>query len=101
MPLQLPPDDPTLTVGSFEIDSPLWWKKSGIWLVGLIIMIVCFGWLMCPTVIRSKKEPNQSEAVSNARQIGLALFEFETEYGKFPDVSTTSPVRRKSGTLLA
>jgi hypothetical protein len=99
MQAQPPPDDPTLTTGSFEFNSPLWWRKSGIWLVGVLVVIVSFFWLTRPTVIRSKKEVNQTEAVNNARQIGLALFEFESEYGKFPDLSTTSPVRRETGTL--
>lgn len=100
MPLQLPPDDSTPTVGSFEINSPLWWRKSGIWLVCALVMTACFGWLTSPTVIRSHKDGAQVETLSNARQIGLALFEFESEYGKFPDLSTTSPVRSKTGTLL-
>ena len=43
--------------------------------------------------IRSRKKPNQTEAVNNARQISLALFEFETEYGSFPDSSTVEAVR--------
>lgn len=42
-----------------------------------------------------------SEAVSNARQIGMALFEFETEYGKFPDSSTAAAVRARTGSTLA
>jgi len=35
---------------------------------------------------------DQTEAISNARQIGLALFEFETEYGTFPAESTVAEV---------
>lgn len=42
----------------------------------------------------------QSEAVNNARQIGLALFEFETEYGRFPDATTVAAVQKETGTLL-
>ncbi len=43
---------------------------------------------------------DQVEAINNARQIGIALFEFETEYGKFPDASTVADVKRESGTSL-
>ena len=34
-----------------------------------------------------------TEAVSNARQIGLALYEFEQAYGRFPDESTIPRVK--------
>ncbi|RYD37750.1 MAG: hypothetical protein EOP85_17375 [Verrucomicrobiaceae bacterium] len=40
------------------------------------------------------------QAVSNARQMGLALFEFETEYGSFPDATTISRVREQSGSSI-
>lgn len=99
-PPQSPSDDSTRTVGSFEIDSRLWWRKGGIWFVVVFVMIVCFGGLTWPIVIRSHKDPRQTEAVSNARQIGMALFEFEAEYGKFPDATTAAEVRRKTGLLL-
>lgn len=41
-------------------------------------------------VVRSPKKANQTEAVSNARQIGIALFEFESEFGKYPDAAGSS-----------
>lgn len=53
-----------------------------------------------PRVIRSPKKADQTEAISNVRQIGLALFEFETEYGKFPDTTTVAAVKGKAGTLI-
>lgn len=49
-------------------------------------------------VIRSHKKSDQTEAVSNARQIGLALFEFDTKYGKYPDASTISAVSKDAAT---
>ncbi len=39
--------------------------------------------------------------MGNARQIGLALFDFETKYGKFPDASTVAEVRRDTGSKLS
>ncbi|MES2921685.1 MAG: hypothetical protein V4819_09065 [Verrucomicrobiota bacterium] len=42
-----------------------------------------------------------TEATSNARQFGLALFEFQDEYGKYPDLSTAAEVRRKTGSALS
>ena len=63
-------------------------------------MIVVSFWLTQPMVIRSHRNSDQTEAVSNARQIGMALFEFETEYGRFPDARTIAEVQKKTGTLL-
>ncbi len=48
--------------------------------------------LMAPLVIRQRNKANQTEAISNARQIGLLLFEFETEYGSYPDDATATAV---------
>ncbi|MEO7098588.1 MAG: hypothetical protein ABI162_04445, partial [Luteolibacter sp.] len=42
----------------------------------------------------------QTESVNNARQIGLALFEFDTEYGKFPEASTAAEVKHRTGSAL-
>ena len=52
-------------------------------------------------VIRCPKKAPQTEAVSNARQIGLALFEFESEFGSMPDFSTPKSVIKKTGTRLS
>jgi len=51
-------------------------------------------------VIRQRKKADQTEAVSNARQIGLALFEFETSYGSYPDNSTGTTVTENTGSVL-
>ena len=40
----------------------------------------------------------QVQAVMSLRQIGLALFEFETEYGEFPCERTAGEVKKNSGT---
>ena len=40
----------------------------------------------------------QAFAISNLRQIGFALFEFETEYGSFPDGKTAAAVKEATGT---
>jgi hypothetical protein len=73
-----------------------WW----IWVTGAISMLLVSIWLTRPIVIRSHKNRDFTEAVSNARQIGLALFEFETEYGRYPDVTTLRAVQDKTGTRL-
>ena len=41
------------------------------------------------------------EAMSNVRQVGLNLFAFEEEYGRFPDATTIPAVQSVTGTTLA
>jgi hypothetical protein len=64
-------------------------------MVGLLALILC-----APLVFRSRKNTGKAEAINNARQIGLALVEFETEFGKFPDAKTITAVQSKSGPPL-
>lgn len=69
--------------------------RRGFTLVELLVVIViiaALAGLTAPMVIRQRKKADQTEAVNNARQIGLALFEFETEYGSFPDDDTAKTV---------
>ncbi len=51
-------------------------------------------------VCRGGKKGTQTEAVSNARQIGFALSAFQDEFGQMPDANTIEKVRQKSGTDL-
>ena len=99
-PPQLPPDAPARPVQSFEFDSLLWWKKSGVWIVGLFLVIGCFFSFAQPFNIRRGKKAPQTEAVNNARQIGLALSGFQDEFGQMPDTGTIEKVRQKSETDL-
>jgi Domain of unknown function (DUF4190)/GYF domain 2 len=56
----------------------------GTFLIGIAVL----AGLTAPLVIRQRKKADQTEAISNARQIGLALFEFEQEFGDFPTDAT-------------
>lgn len=40
---------------------------------------------------------DRNEAISNLRQMGLALFEFQAEYGSMPDFNTPAEVRKSGG----
>ena len=74
--------------------------RRGFTLVELLVVIViiaALAGLTAPMVIRQRKKADQTEAVNNARQIGLALFEFETEYGAFPDKDTATAVTAATG----
>lgn len=98
MLLQPPPNAPAPPVSADELRSRRY--GYGTWIVGVlsIIGLAVFAW---PTIARQRIKAIQTSAVSNSRQLGLCLFEFETDYGKFPDPSTIAAVRAKSGTLLS
>lgn len=88
---QPPPDAPAPPPSVAAIRSQA--KQKWLWAIGLISVMVCLLGLFAPMVIRCPKKAPQTEAVSNARQIGLALFEFEQEYGCFPGFGTAKQVR--------
>lgn len=78
-------------------------QRRGFTLVELLVVIViiaALAGLTAPMVIRQRKKADQTEAVNNARQIGLALFEFETAYGSFPDATTATEVKNSTQTVL-
>lgn len=64
-------------------------------LLGLILIGIA---LLAPLFMRTHhrgKNSNHTQAVNNARQLGLAMLEFEQEYGKFPDASTGEIMMKK------
>lgn len=73
------------------------------WKFVCVILLVTSGVavVLAPSFIHPRRGGcGQREHVNNARQIGIALFEFETEYGRYPDASTVAAVRKETGTLL-
>ncbi len=96
---QPPPDAPAPPPSEAAALSQKKWKL--LWRVGLVSVVGLVGLVLtAPLMIRSRVKTSQTEAVNNARQIGLALFEFETEYGRLPDVSTVAAVQTKTSTRL-
>lgn len=66
--------------------------------LGILVMIAMLAGVTAPMVIRQRKKADQTEAISNARQIGLSLMEFESEYGRYPDATTAPLVANDRGT---
>jgi type II secretory pathway pseudopilin PulG len=63
----------------------------------VIMMIAMVAGLTAPMVVRQKKKADQTEAISNARQISMALMEFESEYGSMPNAATAQLVAEATG----
>jgi prepilin-type N-terminal cleavage/methylation domain-containing protein len=81
-------------------------KNHGFTLVELLVVIVIIAslaGLTAPMVIRQRKKGDQTTATNNARQIGLALIEFDNDYGSYPGASalaqldTTASVTGEAG----
>ena len=69
------------------------------WLGGISILVLLL-FLSGPVLFRSPAA-NRLEAMNNIRQAGIALAEFESEYGRYPDASTIPAVQADTGTPLA
>lgn len=69
------------------------------WIIVLLLIVILYG-LTKPAVIRSGPKANQTEAVSNLRQVGLALSEFEHDYGRMPDATTAEVIQKATETEL-
>ncbi|MBC7980806.1 MAG: hypothetical protein H7Y36_09615, partial [Armatimonadetes bacterium] len=70
---------------------PKWFKPV---FYGLIISSALFAIILLatPLLVRRREPHYQTEAYNNARQIGLALSEFDDEFGSFPNPSTIAKV---------
>ncbi len=64
---------------------------SKAYLVLAVALVVACG-LLAPMFIKRRGGCGMPEQVSNLRQIGLALFEFEIEYGAFPNDATAAKI---------
>jgi hypothetical protein len=71
------------------------WEMLGAGSILVILLIL----LSIPTFYIPPPAP-RTVAMSNIRQIGLTLFAFDEEYGRFPDASTIPAVQATTGTTL-
>lgn len=78
--------------------------RRGFTLVELLVVIAIIATLAgvgVPVIIAQQKKGARSEAVANAKSIGLAMFNFEQDYGSFPtagdgDGSTAKQVQENN-----
>jgi len=95
---QPPPD-----VEAPEEVPPEGWRgmtHKGRFTVGMAItvffMIIVLALLSAPMFLRSSKAAERTEAISNCKQVGLALLEFDLDYGRYPDETTVAEVKRRT-----
>lgn len=65
------------------------------WFV-MLVLIALVAALVWPVVKDQKRKADQTRAISNLRQLGFAMYEFETAYGRFPDSVSAPMVKAKS-----
>jgi prepilin-type N-terminal cleavage/methylation domain-containing protein len=78
-------------------------RRKGFTLVELLVVIaiiVALAGIATPMLLKQQKKAALTQALSNARQIGLALFDFDTDYSSFPDKDTAEAVEQNTGTSL-
>lgn len=76
----------------------------GFTLVELLVVITIIAALVgltAPMVMKQVKKGPFVEALGNSKQIGLALMEFEKDYGSYPDKDTLNDVKLNTESPLA
>jgi prepilin-type N-terminal cleavage/methylation domain-containing protein len=78
-------------------------QHGGFTLVELLVVIViiaALAGLSAPVILKQRKKADQTEATSNVKQLHLALLDFDSDYGSFPDNNTAEDVKSATGTSL-
>ncbi|MDB6080041.1 MAG: prokaryotic n-terminal methylation site [Akkermansiaceae bacterium] len=74
---------------------------SGIlWLGGGCAGLLLLAMLIVPRDLRGRRGGDRVEAINNIKQVGVALQEFDSEYGCFPNDATAVTVKADSTTAL-
>jgi len=76
--------------------------RRGFTLVELLVVIAIIATLAgvgVPVIMSQKKKGDRSQAINNAKEIGMALFNFDQEYGSFPCTATATTLTDNGSTL--
>jgi hypothetical protein len=76
--------------------------RRGILIVIITVLLAPIIWLLPGLIgVRSCRGHHPtSEVIRNMRQLGLVLFEFKSEYGKYPDMDSMNVVSENAGAEL-
>lgn len=88
---QPPPNEPALPLSEAALRSHRWWLW--IWILGVVSILGLL--VLAPLAVRSRNHDPWERPFKSARSLGLTLFEFESEFGKPPDVTTVAAVRER------
>jgi type II secretory pathway pseudopilin PulG len=69
-------------------------------LLVVIVIIAALAGLTAPQLIRMRKKGDQVVAMNNGKSMVLALTDFSSEYGGFPDRETAKAVTESTGSTL-
>ncbi len=100
MTLQQPPPDqpPPSQPSSQAIDSRI--KAKRIWWLGGLSFAFCLMAFVLPLAYQSLSHPDRPLAIHHIKQLSTLLFEFDSEYGQYPDASTIAAVQARTKTTL-
>ncbi|MDA7882233.1 type II secretion system GspH family protein [Akkermansiaceae bacterium] len=65
--------------------------RKGFTLVELLVVIAIIAvlaGLATPAILKAKKSADKAKTINNAKQIGIAMTEFDSQYGEFPSDET-------------
>lgn len=96
---QPPPDIPAPPPGAEALRSQRL-TRIIFWIGGICVLPFAGTLLLAIFLGRGHQYPERSKAINNLRQIGISLFEFDAEYGRFPDASTIAAVKSANATSL-
>jgi hypothetical protein len=103
LPPQPPPDIPAPPPGDEAEDSRLKWKMIRV-VGGVAIAFSVYYLTIALPISRTQNRKHTARALStarsNIRQVHMALFDFEDDYGTFPDASTIANVRFVTSTTI-